>query len=81
MSPHVNTKDEIGRTPLHYAAYDGHKEIVERLIANGADIKAKDKGGFTPLDLAVSEGKKETVALLSKHGGKTAAELKGKQLK
>jgi hypothetical protein len=31
--------------------------------------------------LAVSEGKKETVALLRKHGGKTAAELKGKQLK
>ena len=29
-------------TCLHVAAYAGHKEIVELLIANGADVNEKD---------------------------------------
>ena len=33
----VNEKDDFGSTPLDSAVYDGHKEIVEILIANGAD--------------------------------------------
>ena len=36
-------------TPLHLAADNGHKEIVELLIAKGADVNAKNKGGSTPL--------------------------------
>ena len=29
-------------TPLHWAAYNNSKEIVELLISKGADINAKD---------------------------------------
>ena len=54
-----------GATPLHPATYSGHKEIVELLIANGANVNTKAKG-WTPLDKA--EG--ETADLLRKHGGK-----------
>jgi ankyrin repeat protein len=51
-------------------------EIVELLIANGADPNAKDIEGETPLNW-VEEGKhKETAELLRKHGGKTGEELK-----
>ena len=28
-------------TPLHYAVGEGHTEVVELLIANGADVNAK----------------------------------------
>ena len=34
-----------GMTPLHYAADEGHTEVVELLIANGADVNAKDENG------------------------------------
>jgi ankyrin repeat protein len=51
-------------------------EIVELLIANGADSNAKDIEGETPLNW-VEEGKhKEIADLLRKHGGKTGEELK-----
>ena len=48
----VNWKDQNGKTLLHYAAWKGHKEIAELLIANGADVNAKDDKGVTPLHVA-----------------------------
>ena len=65
------TKNDDGWTPLHDAAYAGHKETVELLIAKGADVNAKDEDGDTPLVYA--EG--EIADLLRKHGGKTKKEL------
>ena len=73
----VNVKDKVGWTPLHLAAFNGHKEIVELLIANGADVNAKsDDVGRTPLDLAIHFKHPETADLLRTHGGKTGEELK-----
>ena len=51
----VNAKDDNGWTPLHHAAWNSHKEIIELLIAAGADMNAKDNYGDygkTPLDYA-----------------------------
>ena len=44
-----------GETPLHWAAENGQKEIVELLIAEGADVNAKDGSGDTPLDEAIEK--------------------------
>ena len=52
-----------GRTLLFLAAQWGHKEIVELLIAKGADVNAKDKNGRTPLDWAVNWNQAETADL------------------
>jgi hypothetical protein len=72
----VNAKDKRGRTPLHYAAANGHKEIAELLITKGADVNAKDDDGSTSLDRAIQNNQTETADLLRKHGGKTGEELK-----
>jgi len=64
-----------GMSPLHQAARDGLKEVVELLIAEGADVNAKDRVGETPLDFAIEKKHTETANLLRKHGGKTSEEL------
>ena len=82
----MNKKLKDGWTPLHIAARYVHNirpadlEIVELLIAEGADVNAKIEGGdykgVTPLDWAISVKQPETADLLRKHGGKTGEELK-----
>ena len=71
----VNVNAKVGNesTALNFAAYNGHKEIVELLINNGADVNVVDEDGEAPLDFTVN---KEIISLLRKHGGKTAEELK-----
>jgi cytohesin len=56
------------RTPLHWAANNGHRDAAELLLANGADLEARDKNGDTPLGRAEAMGHPELVALL--RGGK-----------
>ena len=51
----VNMKNDVGLTPLHFAAGEGHKEVAELLITNGADVNVKQKDGSVPLHLAVSK--------------------------
>ena len=64
---------EIVFTPLHYAASGNHKEVVELLIAEGADVNAK-RGA--PLNAAIITKHTEIAELLRKHGAKTGEELK-----
>ena len=72
----VNAKDVWNATPLLHAANQGHKEITELLIDNGADVNAKTKSGMTPLDSTEYLKRTKTATLLCKHVGKTAEELK-----
>ncbi len=44
----LNAKDD-GWAPLHAAVDEGHKEVAELLIANGANVNAKGRDGRTPL--------------------------------
>jgi ankyrin repeat protein len=59
--------------PLHYAAFHGHADMVELLLAHGVKVDAEvyyrdatqfNIEGLTPLLLAAEEGHKEVVALL-----------------
>lgn len=47
MGYDVNSSDNFGRksTPLHFASGFGRKEMVEFLIAQGANVAIKDEGG------------------------------------
>jgi ankyrin repeat protein len=73
----VNAEDPfkgLRRTPLHRAAYYGHKEIVVLLIAKGANLNVKDDRGRTPLHWAAYHGRKEIAELLITAGVDVNAE-------
>lgn len=55
---------QSGRTPLHEAAYVGHRAIAECLLLNGAKAEVKDRAGFTPMELAVQAENEALVAQL-----------------
>ena len=38
--------DNLGMTPLHYAAKLGLEDIVNLLVSHGVDINLRDKNGF-----------------------------------
>ena len=43
-----NAADQLGATPLHYAAVEGHKAVVQLLMSRGADPNLADHGGKIP---------------------------------
>ncbi len=45
----VNGRDDLGRTPLHWAVRRLLPQVARTLIAHGADVNARDKAGQTPL--------------------------------
>jgi ankyrin repeat protein len=50
----VNAYDETGATALHYAAFDGLREIVQLLLDRGAEINSRDtQFGATPAGWAI----------------------------
>lgn len=44
----INMGDDKGRTALHFAAFIGHRFVVESLLRNGADAALKDHWGKDP---------------------------------
>lgn len=61
----VDSRDQDGETPLHFAAWYGHAEVAELLIDNGADLNATGETyGGTPLQWARQKGNVEIVRML-----------------
>lgn len=70
----VNIRDDIGRTPLHYPFHDTQhgEEIIELLLAHGADINARDNAGSAPIDQMLRNGRQDLAEVLRRHGGESA---------
>ena len=50
----LDVRDKAGATPLHYAALNGHREIVRLLVNKGADVNCVDREfGATPAGWAI----------------------------
>ena len=56
--------DEWGQTPLHSAAWNGHRDVIEVLLEGGAEPNARNNRGETPLYLATWVRRQDVVQLL-----------------
>ena len=63
----VNKGDSDGWTPLHWASYKEHIEILRLLLdidVPGIDVNKADKNGNTPLNWAIKNRRTKCVSLL-----------------
>ncbi len=66
---HPDVRDAIeGNTALTIAVAEGFQDVVETLLANGANVNAADKTG-TPLAWAIHTGHSDIANLLRQRGG------------
>lgn len=70
----VNEHDELGNTPLHYAAGSGHTEAVEELLRLGGNVTATNGVGDTPLHKAAFRGNVAIVKALVAAGAPVDAQ-------
>jgi formylglycine-generating enzyme required for sulfatase activity len=66
--PGMNTRNLDSATQLVLVVSGGSKELMESLIAMGADVNAKNKDGFTPLHAAVIFNRMEMAQALFARG-------------
>ena len=57
--------DDHGFSPLHWAAKEGHLNLVTLLIQRGARVNATNMGDDTPLHLATAHGHRDIVGMVS----------------
>ena len=69
-------KGELFRRAVGEGLVTCHKEVLELLTANGADVRPKNMKAQTPLDMT---NHPETADLLCMHGGKTEKELEAEE--
>jgi ankyrin repeat protein len=67
----VNTKNNYGVTPLFFASWNGHTEVVRLLLAKGAEANVSDTFyKMTAIDAALSKSHLEVAKLLVGAGAK-----------
>lgn len=76
----ANAANDIGMTPLHYAAMHGRTAAAAVLLDHGADVNSADHAGWTPLLLAVLGGQAQTAELLLEHGADPDAPSRSRRL-
>ena len=64
----IDTKDDEGKSLLHWATRGGHVTTMRLLIRRGCDIDAIDDRGVTPLHCAAAMGQTKAVQELIRHG-------------
>jgi len=67
----IHSKDNYGRTPLHYAARGVHFEVMQYLLSKGAEVNSADTyAGISPIHSVATRGHLDALNLLIKNGAK-----------
>lgn len=57
-------------TPLAYAAYGGHAEVIRVLLEHGAQVNMVDRRGRAPIHIAALKGHRDACVVLIEYGAK-----------
>lgn len=71
----IDAQDDNGLTPLMCATRNGHLNVVQYLIKEGANPNIKNNEGKTALDLAEENRHEEVAEFLRKAGAKHGNEI------
>jgi len=63
-----DAKNKAGTAPVFVAAEMNHPEVVELLIARGADVSQPESHGYSAITRAFWKGHTDMVRLLKRHG-------------
>lgn len=69
----IESRDNLGKTPLFFAVTYGREEMVDLLIDQGADVNAQDHTGLTPLHVAAFMSRPACAQRLLKAGARIDA--------
>ena len=64
----VDTRSDIGETPLILATRNGHDEVVRFLLTQDANVDAQNDAGESPLYIASESGRLDLIQLLLNNG-------------
>ena len=64
LTENPNAPDKNGKTPIHWAAFNGHNEIVKILVPLTDNPNVPDNYGHTPIHQAACGGHTEIVKIL-----------------
>lgn len=69
------SENKNGRRALNYAALNNHADVIEVLLAAGANIESQNRTRFTPLHHAAEGGSIDAIKTLLKHGANKRAKM------
>jgi ankyrin repeat protein len=69
------SENHNGRRALNYAALNDHAEVIEVLLAAGANIESENRTRFHPLHHAAEAGSINAIKVLLKHGANKRAKM------
>jgi len=73
----LTEKDEIGKTPVHWAVGKGQPAALKLLLDTyHADVNIRNNNGGTPLHVAASQAQPECARILIEHGADVNARTK-----